>query len=163
MALPTLALPGQPLGPTSAYTPGPETHIHAPQLCSSLLGRVSTNPSSSTHPHQRKSTLSVQRPSPSSATSNVLPEVDSVVLGRVVRLTPRQATVEILVVGERVCREGFQGLIRREDVRATEKDRVRIGEGFRVGDVVRGVVVSAFSPPTWRFALEEGGLWGKGG
>ena len=40
-----------------------------------------------------------------------------------------------------VCGEEWQGVIRREDVRATEKDRVVCGEGFRVGDVVRGVVV----------------------
>lgn len=33
-------------------------------------------------------------------------------------------------------------MVRREDVRATEKDRVVILEGFRVGDLVRGVVVS---------------------
>ncbi len=32
-------------------------------------------------------------------------------------------------------------MVRREDVRATEKDRVVVGEGFRVGDLVRGVVV----------------------
>lgn len=137
MALPPLALPGQPLGPSTKYTPGPGTHIHASSLCASLLGPISTTPSSSSssfHP-----TLSIQRP-----TSNVLPEVESVVLGRVVRLTPRQATVEILVVGDAVCREGFQGIIRVQDVRATEKDRVKVGEMFRVGDVVRGVVVSVF-------------------
>jgi exosome complex component CSL4 len=72
----------------------------------------------------------------------VLPEVDAAVLAKVTRLGTRQATVEILVVGDNVCREGFQGLVRREDVRATEKDRVKIPESFRVGDVVRGVVVS---------------------
>lgn len=72
----------------------------------------------------------------------MLPEVDAVVLAKVTRLGTRQATVEILVVGDNVCREGFQGLVRREDVRATEKDRVKIPESFRVGDVVRGVVIS---------------------
>ena len=44
--------------------------------------------------------------------------------------------------GEDVCGEGGMGVVRREDVRATEKERVVCGEGFRVGDVVRGVVVS---------------------
>lgn len=28
-----------------------------------------------------------------------------------------------------------------QDIRATEKDKVRVGESFRAGDVVRGVVV----------------------
>jgi exosome complex RNA-binding protein Csl4 len=38
----------------------------------------------------------------------------------------------------------WQGLIRVQDVRATEKDRVRIYESFRPGDVVRAEVVSSF-------------------
>ena len=38
--------------------------------------------------------------------------------------------------------EEFTGVIRTQDVRATEKDRVKIGECFRGGDVVRGLVVS---------------------
>lgn len=33
-------------------------------------------------------------------------------------------------------------MVRREDIRATEKDRVIVHEGFRVGDLVRAVVVS---------------------
>lgn len=37
------------------------------------------------------------------------------------------------------------GVVRREDVRGWEVDRVVCGEGFRVGDVVRSVVVSGFS------------------
>ncbi|PWY65568.1 putative exoribonuclease [Aspergillus heteromorphus CBS 117.55] len=36
----------------------------------------------------------------------------------------------------------FQALIRREDVRAVEKDRVVMDEMFRVGDIVRGSVIS---------------------
>ncbi|OKL58119.1 hypothetical protein UA08_06579 [Talaromyces atroroseus] len=36
----------------------------------------------------------------------------------------------------------FQALIRKEDVRAVEKDRVVLEEMFRVGDVVRGSVIS---------------------
>lgn len=36
----------------------------------------------------------------------------------------------------------FQALIRKEDVRAVEKDRVVLEEMFRVGDVVRGNVIS---------------------
>ena len=45
-----------------------------------------------------------------------------------------------------VCEHTFQGVIRGQDVRATEKDRVKILESFRVGDVVRAVVVLFFLP-----------------
>jgi exosome complex component CSL4 len=74
--------------------------------------------------------------------AEVLPEVNSIVLCKVTRITPRQATVAILVVGETVLDGEWQGLIRVQDVRATEKDRVKIFESFRPGDVVRAIVVS---------------------
>ena len=80
---------------------------------------------------------------------NTLPRVGSVVLCRVVRVRTRQVDVVILAVGredgvgEDVCGDEWQAVVRKEDVRATEKEKVVCGEGFRAGDVVRGVVVSA--------------------
>lgn len=72
------------------------------------------------------------------------PQENSVILGTVTRLTPLQATVAISVVDGLALPAGeeFTGIIRVQDVRATEKDKVKIGESFRGGDVVRGVVVS---------------------
>ena len=49
--------------------------------------------------------------------------------------------------GEDVCGDEWQAVVRKEDVRATEKEKVVCGDGFRVGDVVRGVVVSGPSRP----------------
>lgn len=68
----------------------------------------------------------------------------------------RQVNVAILVVydssegvkgdgvgGEGiVCADEVQGVVRKEDVRATEKEKVVLGEGFRVGDLVRAIVIS---------------------
>lgn len=54
----------------------------------------------------------------------------------------RQVNVAILVVDDQVCADEWSGVVRREDVRATEKEKVVIGEGFRVGDLIRGEVVS---------------------
>lgn len=73
------------------------------------------------------------------------PSEQSVILGTITRLTPLQATVAISVVDGLALPAGeeFQGIIRVQDVRATEKDKVKIGESFRGGDVVRGVVVRA--------------------
>lgn len=93
----------------------------------------------------------------------VLPQPESVVLGRVTRVTPRQATVSILVVdgqpcggaqaasvgartnhaaGEGIDGSEFQGLVRAQDVRTTDKDNVVLSECFRPGDIVRAVVLS---------------------
>lgn len=65
-------------------------------------------------------------------------------IGTVVRLAPTQATLAITVVDGIPLPHGedFQGVIRVQDVRATEKDKVKIAECFRGGDVVRGVVIS---------------------
>lgn len=71
----------------------------------------------------------------------VLPQVGNAVLCRVTRITPRQAVVAILVCGETVLEAEWQGVIRVQDVRATEKDRVKIYESFRPGDIVRASVV----------------------
>jgi len=61
--------------------------------------------------------------------------------------------------------EEFTGVIRTQDVRATEKDKVKIGECFRGGDVVRGLVVSVtcrfrvaanfFSPKRYHWVMRE--------
>lgn len=79
------------------------------------------------------------------AKREVLPEVGSTVLCKVTRITPRQASVAILVVGETVLDGEWAGVIRVQDVRATEKDRVKIFESFRPGDVVRATVVCTVS------------------
>jgi exosome complex component CSL4 len=100
---------------------------------------------------------------------NTLPSVDSIVLARVTRVQKRQVTVSILVVLDDQTAAAssdndniaailtsaanpenhntsdelrFQALIRKEDVRAVEKDRVVLENMFRVGDVVRGSVIS---------------------
>ena len=102
---------------------------------------------------------------------NTLPAVDSIILGRVTRVQKRQATLSILLVLDEVRSSLdmtaedlnalisassdpanttvntaddtlFQALIRKEDVRAVEKDRVVMDEMFRVGDIVRASVIS---------------------
>ncbi|KAK2461824.1 hypothetical protein APHAL10511_006287 [Amanita phalloides] len=72
------------------------------------------------------------------------PSPNSTVLGTIIRLSPLQATLSINVVDGVPLPPGeeFTGVIRKQDVRATEKDRVKIAECFRGGDVVRGLVTS---------------------
>ncbi|KAI1352167.1 hypothetical protein F5Y01DRAFT_100878 [Xylaria sp. FL0043] len=163
---PTVAIPGQLLGPSNKYSAGPGTHIHESNLYSSLLGTVSvTQPEKTAGPAKRMHRIAaLNTPSTSSSsTSNlptisvsparssaaeqedkreVLPEVGNIVLCRVTRITPREATVAILIVGDTVLSAQWQGVVRVQDVRATEKDRVKIYESFRPGDIVRAQVIS---------------------
>lgn len=156
----TLAIPGQLLGPASKFQPGPGTHIHESNLYSSLLGTIHiTQPAKAPGPAKRLNkiinttttpaelpTISVTRTGISEKQRETLPEVGNVVLCRVIRITPRQAVVAILICGDTVLDAEWQGLIRVQDVRATEKDRVKIYESFRPGDIVRAEVVSFAIP-----------------
>lgn len=137
MAEPQIVLPGHDLGPSSAYSVGNGTYIHGSNLHASIAGSVhSTHPAKSS----RVSTISISR-----ACGARLPEVGSIVLGRIIRTGPRQANISILALGssgEHVFNEAFPGAIRQQDIRATEIDKVKVAESFRVGDVVRAVVIS---------------------
>lgn len=175
MADADFTIPGQLLGPAHKYKLGPGVHLHEGNLYSSLLGTVSiTQPVSSTSntsastsrgPAKRltKITAPLHKPAEgelptisvlrdvSTPTNKkkreVLPAVGNVVLCRITRITPRQAVVAILVCGNTVLEAEWQGVIRVQDVRATEKDRVKIYESFRPGDIVRASVVRNLSPP----------------
>ncbi|KAJ4983245.1 3 -5 exoribonuclease csl4 [Stagonosporopsis vannaccii] len=152
MAVPSIALPGQLLGSADKYFPGPGTHMHESSIYASIAGPVITSPTPKTTTPKPSPLLSIQRPSTSTdpgilgtgsgGGGTILPEVNSTVLALITRLGPRFATCEILVIDDVVCRESFQGQIRREDIRATEKDKIKMEESFRVGDLVRGTVIS---------------------
>ncbi|KAG1250415.1 hypothetical protein G6F68_012816 [Rhizopus microsporus] len=73
---------------------------------------------------------------------SAVPEVGSVITGKVIRVAPHQATIAIMVVGETPCKEDFMGVIRTQDVRAAEKDKVKIYNSFRPGDIVKADVIS---------------------
>jgi exosome complex component CSL4 len=149
--VPTTALPGRILGPISKYTPGSGTHVFQGNVVSSLMGRVAvTQPAKAPGPAKRLNkitapssdelaTISVTR---HGRKREILPDVNNVVLARVVRLMPKQATVVIQQVGETVLQTEWQGVIRVQDVRATEKDKVKIHESFKPGDIVRAQVIS---------------------
>lgn len=134
MAAQTVVLPGQSLAEFPERTPGNGTHVHDSTIYASISGLVPSATPNTVHV-QRASTVNI---------SATLPTVNTEVLARVTRTNTRQANVTMLVVGDHVCdaESEFQGLIRQQDIRATEKDKVKVGESFRPGDVVRAVVVS---------------------
>ena len=73
---------------------------------------------------------------------------------------PRQAIVTIQQVGDTVLQTEWQGVIRVQDVRATEKDKVKMYESFKPGDIVRAQVVSSdsrfyFKAPPLVLSLEN--------
>ncbi|KAM0251494.1 hypothetical protein ACHAQJ_008162 [Trichoderma viride] len=150
-SVPSLATPGTVLGPVGKYASGPGTHVYGGNIVSSLLGNVAvTAPAKAPGPTKRLNkitapsveelaTLSVIR---RGRKREVLPDVGNIVLARVVRLMPKQAIVVIQQVGDTVLQTEWQGVIRVQDVRATEQDKVKIHESFKPGDIVRAQVIS---------------------
>ncbi|TKA23210.1 hypothetical protein B0A50_07603 [Salinomyces thailandicus] len=138
MASQTVALPGQLLGPTTANNAGSGTHLRSQSLIASIAGPLTSTPSTSKT--NKLPTVSIGRPS-----GALLPEVGTTVIGRITRTNSRQANLSILALGSRgehTCSDPFPALIRQQDIRATEIDKVKVSESFRVGDIVRAVVIS---------------------
>ncbi|KAJ4290604.1 exosome 3'-_5 exonuclease subunit ski4 (Csl4) [Kalmusia sp. IMI 367209] len=174
MALPSLALPGTLLGPTSKYAPGPGTHIHDSSVYASIAGSVIFTASSKSTA-TKLPLLSISHPGaesssnlPGSGSANILPEVGATVLARITRLGTRFCTASILCIPPYVLPSSFAAQIRREDIRATEKDKVTIQDSFRVGDIVRAEVISlgdngGYYLSTGRNELGVVVAWGEGG
>ncbi|KAF5631217.1 CSL4-core component of the 3'-5' exosome [Fusarium sp. NRRL 52700] len=149
--IPSVALPGNVLGPVTKFAPGAGTHVYEGNVVSSLLGRVTVTPPTKTPGPQKRlnkitaptteelATISVAR---HGHKREILPDVENIVLARVLRLMPKQAIVVIQQVGDTVLQTEWQGVIRVQDVRATEKDKVKIYESFKPGDIVRAQVIS---------------------
>ncbi|KTW32709.1 exosome non-catalytic core subunit CSL4 [Pneumocystis jirovecii RU7] len=134
-----LVLPGQPISPINAATGGPGTIIHTSFIRASIPGKIVQSLDSN-----GQLQISVERLLDMfhRKGSSILPEVNAIVLGRVTKIKPKEATVNIFVVGETVCQREFQGIIRIQDVKATSKDTIKIYAFFRPGDIVRAQVIS---------------------
>ncbi|KAJ2720770.1 hypothetical protein GGI07_004409 [Coemansia sp. Benny D115] len=126
--------PGRCLGLTHEYEAGPGTYVRNGAIYSSILG--TKNVTETEKP--AKPILSIER----SNSKFAIPVIGSEILGRVVRINPRAATVAIMMVGTTPCQEDFLGTVRVQDIRATEKDLVQMIESFRPGDIIRAEVIS---------------------
>ncbi|KAJ1409327.1 Nucleic acid-binding, OB-fold [Sesbania bispinosa] len=71
-----------------------------------------------------------------------VPQPGSVVIARVTKVMARSASADIMCVGPKSVREKFTGIIRQQDVRATEIDKVDMHLSFHPGDIVRAHVLS---------------------
>jgi len=146
--------PGQRLGHEEDFIAGPGTYIHDHHIYASLVGfakRVAaeTVPVDQQQPKQPQNAVdSAAAPSlPVLIVSRdkdpiVVPDKGNVVACQVTRINPRFATVRILCVGSKALKETYTGVIRVQDVRATEIDKVEIAKCFRPGDIVTAEVIS---------------------
>lgn len=72
----------------------------------------------------------------------IVPIAGDIVTAKVTVLNQRIAKCLITCVGDVTLNRTYRGLLRKEDVRSTEKDRVDMYKSFRPGDVILARVVS---------------------
>lgn len=113
------------------YTSGEGTYPLGSSCVASLAGSLHINHSSN-------------RPVVSVVSENkvTLPQKDAIVLAQVVNVTLRICKVVILKVDSVTIKSHLPGILRKEDVRATEKDSVELFNCFRPGDIMRARVIS---------------------
>ncbi|KAM6263889.1 exosome complex component CSL4 isoform 1-T1 [Spheniscus humboldti] len=126
-------VPGERLCSAEEATAGSGTYTRHGFVFSSLAGCLEKRSEDSGPP-----VVSVVR----DAESQLLPDVGAVVTCKVCSINSRFAKVHILYVGSTPLKSAFRGTIRREDIRATEKDKVEVYKSFRPGDIVLAKVIS---------------------
>jgi hypothetical protein len=73
---------------------------------------------------------------------SIVPSPGDIVTARVLIVKSRQCLCEIKCIGETTLTRPYRAVLRQEDVRATEKDRVKMYESFAPGDIILARVVS---------------------
>jgi exosome complex component CSL4 len=73
---------------------------------------------------------------------NAIPSVGSVVIARVLSLAGTHVTCEVVMSGNQQMLTPFHAVIRREHIRESEIDKIKMEDMFRPGDLVQAVVAS---------------------
>jgi exosome complex component CSL4 len=110
---------------------GEGTYVVQNEIHASVLGKVS---------YSLEGVCSVAAARPH--TGSRLPEVGDRITGRITRINPRVAKVEILCVGTSVLTSPVSGVVRARDVRALDVDDIKMRDFFRPGDIVYAQVIS---------------------
>ncbi|OPJ84320.1 exosome complex component CSL4 isoform A [Patagioenas fasciata monilis] len=131
-------VPGERLCSAEEATAGSGTYTRHGFIFSSLAGCLEKRNEDSGVSTAMLPVVSVVR----DAESQLLPDVGAVVTCKVCSINSRFAKVQILYVGSTPLKSTFRGTIRREDIRATEKDKVEVYKSFRPGDIVLAKVIS---------------------
>lgn len=81
----------------------------------------------------------------STRSPSILPKPGDVVTAKVTVVNPRQVTCTILCAGPSVLGRPYRGILKKEDIKATDKDRIDPYKCFRPGDTILARVVSFYN------------------
>ncbi|KAK1321728.1 hypothetical protein QJS10_CPA03g00574 [Acorus calamus] len=134
-----LVTPGEVLGDSSDLIAGRGAYVahHNGKIYSSLTGRRSIMPPLPGSSDQKTKVEIVGHKA-----HGAVPEPGSVVIARVTKVMAKMVSADIMCVRLKAVKEKFTGIIKQQDVRASEIDKVDMYLSFRPGDIVRAVVLS---------------------
>ncbi|XP_074564721.1 uncharacterized protein LOC141821220 [Curcuma longa] len=134
-----LVSPGELLGDSLDLIAGRGAYVapNGRSVRASLTGTQRVTPPQPGAPDQRSTVEVVGH-----RAQGAVPQPGSVVIARVTKVMARMASVDIMCVESKAVKEKFTGIIRQQDVRATEIDKVDMHLSFHPGDIVRALVLS---------------------
>lgn len=149
-----VVVPGDYLGSYSTFTTGPGTCTRAGKLYAVLAGKVAIS-SDGKLTEQEKPTVSIQH---SKSGMKSVPTVGTVAICQVVNISERQARVRIISVNDFILQEPLHGVLRKEDIRAMEKDTVEVFQSLRPRDLIRARVIAHGEGQTYLVSTAENDL-----
>jgi exosome complex component CSL4 len=147
----SFVVPGDELGSIDKYVSGCGTYPRDNVIRASLCGKVVMDVN-----EDGKQRINVT--TPGSKASDFIINVGDKVLCRVMKSNYNQAYVEILSVGDNRLPFPSKGVIRREDIREKDVDKIVIHEHFMGGDVVKASVLSLGDSKQYYLSTMDVGL-----
>ncbi|KAJ8972613.1 hypothetical protein NQ317_004668 [Molorchus minor] len=146
---PPICLPGQRLCLSDKiYTSGQGTYERRGYIYSQLAGYVDIV--------ERDGVKVVEVHT--SGEQTVVPTQGDIVTAQVYIITQQHCKCFIKCVGDAVLRRPFRAILRREDIRATEKDKADIYKSFRPGDIILARVLPITEAHTYQLSTAENEL-----
>ncbi|CAD6241743.1 unnamed protein product [Miscanthus lutarioriparius] len=129
--------PGELLGNSLTLAAGRGAYADGRSVRASVTGRRRIVPPAPGSDDQRSTVEVVGHKA-----HGAVPQPGSVVIARVTKVMARMASADIMCVDSKAIKEKFTGMIRQQDVRATEIDKVDMYQSYRPGDIVKAKVLS---------------------
>lgn len=98
--------------------------------------------------------IEVQRP----GAQTIIPSQGDVVTAQITIINQQFCRCLIKCVGNKVLKRPFRGILRREDIRATEKDKIEVYKSCRPGDIILARVLPMTEAHTYQLTTAENEL-----
>jgi len=132
--------PGTLVGSSSDFIVGEGVYERHGDIRASLLGHVSLEVIAPVNGNSAVTRINVVGVRPN-AREKVI-SVGDIVICQVIRILSNQIVVDIVMIGDNELFHLPRGVIRLEDIRANDIDKIYIPDIFRVGDLVKAIVIS---------------------